>query len=96
MKYFIAYTADNGAVGNVDVDMPYEISSINDIRSIESEIRSDLLRRGETSIYRVAVTNYIRLRDGNEAGTLRQRIAELEAEIERMKEEHSRDTYQED
>ncbi len=31
-----------------------------------------------------------------EAGTLRQRIAELEAEIERMKEEHSRGTYQED
>lgn len=99
MKYFVAYTymINNGiGLGNIEIDTPHEISSINDVRTIEEQIKADLIRQGKEPISRVVVTNYIRLRDGDEADTLRQRVTELEAEIERMKDEHDRDTYQED
>lgn len=64
MKYFVAYTymINNGmGVGNVEINAPHEITSINDIRTIEEDIKVDLIRQGSAPISRVVVTNYIRL-----------------------------------
>lgn len=64
MKYFVAYTTilRNGmGMGNAVVSTPHEISSIIDVRTIEEDIKADLLMQGSEPITRVIVTNYIRI-----------------------------------